>query len=194
MVCTASAPDTESSGRDCLSVQFEVFPVHVNFGKMHVQNKHFSYCNFKTNNAHSNLERIAASSATVCCATLCGFWLIFEAGKYLLPWPTLCMYFSYYSACQRGPLLARQYISFSVIVSVIVTVLVDKIVVGKCCFNLAFNRLILVATIRTTVTEPANSPVLHSSQLRTCGVSSPELKSPKVFFFLILADTLFWQN
>lgn len=121
-------------------------------------------------------------AAPVWCATLCGFWLIFEAGKYLLPGPTLCTYFSYYSACQCGPFLAGQYISFSVIVSVMVTVLVDKIVVGKCCFNLTFNKLILVATVRTTVTEPTNSPVLHASQLRSCGVSSPELNSPKFFF------------
>lgn len=98
-----------------------------------------------------------------------------------------------YSACQRGPFLAGQYISFSVIVSAIATVLVDKIVEGKRCFNLAFNRLILVATIRTTVTEPANSPVLHSSELRTCGVSSPELKSPKGFFFNSSWYS-FWQN
>lgn len=37
-----------------ISVQFEVFPGHIKFGKIHVQNKHFFYCNLNTINAHSN--------------------------------------------------------------------------------------------------------------------------------------------
>lgn len=37
-----------------ISVQFEVFPGHIKFGKIHVQNKHFFFCNLNTINAHSN--------------------------------------------------------------------------------------------------------------------------------------------
>lgn len=57
---------------------------------------------------------------------------------------------------------------------------------------MAFDRFVLVATIRTTVRESTNSPVLDASQWRNHGLSSPELKSTKCGgFFSIVADTLF---
>lgn len=104
---------------------------------MHVQNKHFSYCNFKASCAQSNLEGVAASSTSMMWYTL-WLWLIFEAGQYLFPGPTVCLSFD--GVCQSGAFLVTQYISFSVIESVIAKGLIDKIVVGKCCFNLAFSN------------------------------------------------------
>lgn len=112
--------------------KINIFPIVISRQRMHI------------------LTLKKSQPAGQCDVLHCGFWLIFETGKYLLPGPTLCMYFSYYSVCQCGPFLARQYNLFSVIVLVTATVLVDKIVVAKCCFNLAFNRLILFATIRTS--------------------------------------------
>lgn len=54
---------------------FEVFLIHVNFGKMHVEKKHFSCCNFKASNAHSKLEEVAASSTSVMCYTV---WILID--------------------------------------------------------------------------------------------------------------------
>lgn len=126
---------TEKWGRQPFCIKF--FSIHVNLGKIYVQNKHFSYCNFKASCAL--LERVAAI-APVWCDTLCGFSLIFEAEKYLLPGPTVCPYLCFDSVCQCGAFFVRWYLSFSVIVSVIVKALIDKIAVGKCFFNLAFNQ------------------------------------------------------
>lgn len=51
---------------------------------------------------------------------------------------TYCLpVFIFDSVCHCGAFLVRQYVSFSFIVSVIVKALIDKIVVGTCCFNLA---------------------------------------------------------
>lgn len=102
-----------------------------------------------TQRMHTLILKESQPAAPVWWATLCGFWLIFEEGKYLLSGPTVCTYLSYNSVCQCELFLDEQCNSFSVTALVIVIGLMNKIV-GKCCFNLAFNKLILVQLLSQT--------------------------------------------
>lgn len=167
MVCPASV----SRGKGLVLSCSKDFLYMLSMKRCTYKIKWFSCCNLNANSAHSNLKVVAASSVSVLCYSM-GFDFLLRQ-KYIY-------WYSYYSACHYGVLLAGQHILFSVIVTVI-AVLVDKIAMGNYCFDLASNRLILVATIKT-VTGPMERPCDK--------LTSPFI--PKMFC-VIVADTC-WQN